>query len=57
MTALCAHCGSGEHVRVVAVREGQDVWACRAHARKLAAPADDTLAALAWYQSERRRTR
>ncbi|MHC3392107.1 hypothetical protein ACLQ2E_21970 [Streptomyces lavendulocolor] len=57
MTAQCAHCGSGEHVRVVAVREGQDVWACRAHARTLAAPADDTLAALAWYQSQRRRTR
>ncbi|MFG3505292.1 hypothetical protein ACGF5F_07210 [Streptomyces sp. NPDC047821] len=57
MSARCAHCGSGEHVLVVAVREGQDVWACRAHARELAAPVDDELAALAYYQSRRHGTR
>ncbi|GAA2502616.1 hypothetical protein [Streptomyces gobitricini] len=54
MTAQCAHCGSGEQLRIVAVRDGEDVWACRAHARKLAAPFDDELAALAYYQSKRR---
>ncbi|GAA2446134.1 hypothetical protein [Streptomyces lavendulocolor] len=57
MSAACAHCGSREYIRIVAVREGQDVWACRAHARKLAAPVDDQLAALAYFQSQRRRTR
>ncbi|MGA5100818.1 hypothetical protein ACPCAC_26065 [Streptomyces lavendulocolor] len=57
MSAACAHCGSREDVRVVAVRNGQDVWACRTHARRLAAPVDDELAALAYYQSRRRHVR
>lgn len=54
MSAACAACGSTQHLRVVAVRDGKDVWACHEHAADLAAPFDDTLAALAWYQSRRR---
>ncbi|MGI5479942.1 hypothetical protein [Streptomyces lavendofoliae] len=54
LSAACARCGSRAHLRVVAARDSLDVLACRAHARKLAAPVDDELAALAYYQSQRR---
>ncbi|QGV78587.1 hypothetical protein [Streptomyces ficellus] len=54
VTRQCALCGSGERLRVVAVRGGMDVLACPTHAPGLAAPLDDNLSALAWYQSKRR---
>ncbi|MEU0668952.1 hypothetical protein ABZ508_23620 [Streptomyces lavendulocolor] len=49
----CASCGSARELRVVAVRDGEDVLACPGHAALLAAPFDDRLSALAWYQSRR----
>ncbi|MER7110633.1 hypothetical protein [Streptomyces sp. NPDC000229] len=54
MSAGCASCGSTQELRVVAVGDGRDVRACPEHAALLAAPLDDALSALAWYQSRRR---
>ncbi|MFE6103618.1 hypothetical protein ACFVQ4_27145 [Streptomyces laurentii] len=41
---------NGMPTLVVAVRGGQDVYACAAHQAEHAAPADDLLVALAQYQ-------
>ncbi|MFI1938494.1 hypothetical protein ACH44C_15140 [Streptomyces purpureus] len=50
---VCERCGATDTLRVVAVRDGRDVLACRGHAAALAAEPSDVLAALAWYQSQR----
>ncbi|MHC3388513.1 hypothetical protein ACLQ2E_03525 [Streptomyces lavendulocolor] len=42
----CASCGSARELRVVAVRDGEDVLACPGHAALLAVPFDDRLSAL-----------
>ncbi|MFI1942072.1 hypothetical protein ACH44C_33680 [Streptomyces purpureus] len=56
MNNQCAQCGTTKTLRVVNVQaDGQNVFACQDHAAQLAAPADDVLAALAWYQSQPRR--
>jgi NADH pyrophosphatase NudC (nudix superfamily) len=56
----CATCGSatnpnGTPTVVVAVKNGEDVYACAAHSSSLAGRRDDPLVAIAQYQDMARR--